>query len=137
MTLLEQLQQFIGDTETSHLRNLWISDDIMKVYVRKGRHILSVGGKLATTLDIAAVEVDEDHQGQGYWTAFLDKAHEMNPWDATYVENALNPVLAASLLRHGWFPVPGAYPESFFMPKDTAKFFNEQYLQQKFRGNVY
>jgi len=136
-TVIEQLADFIKSSEDSHTNNLWLQDDIMKVYVRKGRHMV-YPGKLSTTLDIAAVEVDEDKQSQGHWTAFLDKAHEMNPWEATYVENTLNPILATSLIRHGWMPVPGAYPESFFMPKDSAKYFEQQFLQQKFsKRNVY
>jgi hypothetical protein len=136
-TVIEQLAEFIKDSENSYTNNLWLQDDIMKVYVRKGRHMV-YPGKLSTTLDIAAVEVDEDKQGQGYWTDFLDKAHEMNPWEATYVENTLNPVLATSLIRHGWMPVPGSFPESFFMPKDSAKYFDQQFLHQKFsKRNVY
>ena len=135
-TVLEQLADFIKESEETYTRNLWLGDDKMKVYVRKGRHILGFG-KLVWTLDIASVEVDEDKQGQGLWTDFLDKAHEMNPWEATHVECVHNPILAASLLRHGWMPVPGAYPESFFMPKDVAKYYDQLYMKQKYFPNVY
>lgn len=135
-TVLEQLVDFIKESEEKHVYNLWLGDDTMKVYVRKGRHMV-YPGKLSTTLDIASVEVDEDKQGQGVFSDFLDKAHEMNPWDATYIENVLNPVLATSLIRHGWLPVPGAYPESFFMPKDTAKYYDQLYKKQKYFPNAY
>lgn len=129
MTVIEQLAEFIKDSKIKLMNNQWLQDDVMKVYVRKGRHMV-YPGKLSVTLDIASVEVDEDKQGQGYWTEFLDKAHEMNPWEVTYVENILNPILSTSLIRHGWMIVPGTTPESFFMPKDLAKYFDQQLLQQ-------
>jgi len=135
-TVLEQLADFIKESEDKHVYNLWLGDDNMKVYVRKGRHMI-YPGKLSTTLDIASVEVDEDKQRQGIWSDFLDKAHEMNPWDATYVENVHNPIIQVSLIKHGWLPVPGVWPESFFMPKDTAKYYDQQYMKQKYFPNAY
>ena len=136
MTVIEQLAEFIKECEDKHTYNKWLADDIMNVYVRMGRHMV-YPGKLSTTLDIASVSVDEDKQGQGAWTDFLDKAHAMNPWEATYIESVLNPVLAASLIRHGWMPVPNSYPESFFMPKDSGKYWDMQYLLQKLSRNAY
>lgn len=117
------------------VRNLWLQDDTMKVYVRKGFHILSQGQRVSVTLDIAAVEVEEEKRGQGYWNEFLTKAHEMNPWDATFIECVHNPRLAASLIRHGWINVPSNMPgriESFFLPKDIDKYYNQLLLKQKF-----
>lgn len=134
-TIIEQLQAFLKEAEESYHARQWLADDKMKVYVRKGRHAISPG-KIATTLDIASVEVDEEYQRQGVWSDFIQKAHELNPWEATYVECVHNPHLAESLLRHGWMPVsqPGLYsPESFFMPKDVAKYYEEQYLRDKIR----
>ena len=130
-TVIEQLVDFINDAEEKHVYNLWLSDDIMQVYVRKGRHVI-YSGKLSTTLDIASVTVAEEYQEQGFWTNFLNKAHEMNPWEATYIENTLNPVLTTSLFRHGWIPVPNVYPQSFFLPKDVAKYYDQQFLKQKY-----
>lgn len=130
-TIIEKLAIFIQDSEKNLTRSMWISDEYMSVYVRKAKRYLS--GKMSTTLDIASVTIDEDKQGQGIWTDFLAKAHELNPWDATYVENVLNPILAGSLLRHGWI-VMG---ESFLMPKDPAKYFEQQFLKQKFTPDAY
>lgn len=132
-TVIEQLADFIKQAEDG-IRNLWLSDDIMKVYVRMGRHIIGTG-KISVTLDIASVEVEEENQGRGVWTEFLEKAHEMNPWEATYVECVHNPILATSLIRHGWMPVPLS-SESFFMPKDIQKYFEQQRLKQKFFPDV-
>lgn len=133
MTVLEQLADFIQNSENG-LRNLWLSDDTMRVYVRKGFHILVAGGRLATTLDIAAVEVDEDKRRQGHWSEFLTKAHEMNPWEATFVECVHNPELAASLMRQGWINAQGG--ESFFLPKDMDKYYNQMFLKQKFNPGI-
>lgn len=121
MTVLEQLDNFIKESEAKFLRNLWLEDDDMKVYVRKGRHILGTGQNAVITLDIATVEVNEGKQNQGIWTNFLYHAHEMNPWDATYIENILNPILSVSLVKNGWIPVikPGLYSECYYMPKDS------------------
>lgn len=131
MTVLEQLADFIKNTE-SGLRSLWLEDDVMKVYVRKGYHVIHQGGKAAITLDIAAVEVIEEKRGQGHWADFVTKAHEMNPWEATFVECVHNPELAASLMKHGWMVAPGVAMESFFLPKDIGKYYDQMFLKQKF-----
>lgn len=142
-TVIEQLTDFINALESKPnggpIRvyapaNLWLEDDSMRVYVRRGNRII-FPGKLSVTLDIGTVVVDDDKQGQGYWTNFIDEAHRLNPWEATFVELVHNPILSASLIRNGWFPSPESLTQavgSFFMPKDTEKYFNQQFLQQKF-----
>lgn len=131
MTVLEQLTDFIKNTE-SGLRSLWLEDEVMKVYVRKGHHIIQQGGRIATTLDIAAVEVVEEKRGQGHWADFVTKAHEIHPWEATFVECVHNPDLASSLIKHGWMAAPGVAGESYFLPKDMGKYYDQMFLQQKF-----
>lgn len=137
-TVIEQLADFIDALENKTPENyapanLWLQDDVMKVYVRKGRHIIS-SGKISTTLDVANVEVDEAKQGQGYWTKFISEAHKLNPWEATFIELVHNPILFASLMKRGWLPVPNS-PKSFFLPKDMKKYYDQQYLQQKLNSN--
>lgn len=132
MKVIEQLANFI--TNSDSVRNLWLEDEVMKVYVRKGYHIVFPGSRASVTLDIASVSVNEENQQQGYWTNFLAKAHEMNPWEATFIECVLEPRLAASLLKHGWMNAPGVMGESYFMPKDFDKYYNTLYTQQKFGG---
>lgn len=92
----------------------WLGDDEMKVYVRKGRHM--VDGKMRITLDIAAVEVYE--QSQGTFKNFLQRAHETHPWDGTYAECVHNPRLAVFFIRDGWLPINMG--ESFYLPKTPA-----------------
>lgn len=82
-TLIQQLEQFLQKAEERFVFTKWLADDKMKVYVRKGRHILSPAvGKAQITLDVASVDVLEEFQGQGLFSEFLEKAHEMNPWEA-------------------------------------------------------
>jgi hypothetical protein len=132
LSLIEQLKLFMQEAEERLVSSRWIHDENMKVYVRKGRRSV-YPGQMSITLDIATVEVDEDKQGQGLWTTFLEKAHELNPWEATYIENVLNPVLAESLIRHGWMIANSNFgSHSFFMPKDSAKYHKQQYLKQKY-----
>jgi len=135
MTVIEQLADFIKNAENG-LRNLWLEDDVMKVYVRKGHHIISQNRNIATTLDIAAVEVVQEKRNQGHWSNFLAKAHEMNPWDATFVECVHNQDLAISLLKHGWMQSPGVAMESFFLPKDIDKYYDQMFAKQKFNPGI-
>ena len=111
MTVLEQLAEFIADAEGKFGQSKWLSDDLMEVYVRRGMH--SIEGKQRICLDIANVNVYK--QQQGTWTDFLWKAHELNPWDCTFVECVHNEHLVASLLRSGFMPTPTM--ESFYLPK--------------------
>jgi hypothetical protein len=132
MTVLEKLKEFIDEGKDSgYVPPKWIDDDDMKVYVRKGRHLLKPGGKMQVCLDIASVEVDEDKRGKGIFSNFLEKAHEMNPWDATYVECVHNQDLAVFLMKSGWMMVEGSFPQSFFLMKDWNNFFEVPGLTRK------
>ena len=131
MTIIEKLSEFIKNADNSGPRNLWIEDENMKVYVRKSRRLLA--GKMICALDIATISVDESKQRQGFCTNFLTEAHESNPWDATFVECVLDKNLSSSLIRRGWILKEGEETESFFMPKDIAKYY-DQILNEKNQG---
>jgi hypothetical protein len=126
MTVLEKLRKFIDEgKDAGYVPPMWLDDDDMKVYVRKGRHILQ-GGKIRVTLDIANVTVEEDKRGKGIFSKFLEQAHEMNPWDATYVECVHNQDLAVFLLKSGWMMVDPSLTvgaNSFFLMKNWDDFF--------------
>jgi|694.fasta_scaffold12015_38 hypothetical protein len=94
--IISQLKLFL---DSKH-RNLWIQDDYMSVYVRKAKRFLDKS--FLTTLDIASVEVEESKRNCGLWSNFLRQSHEINPYQATYVESVLNPILFESLSKHGW-----------------------------------
>lgn len=87
----------------SNLRNAWIEYPDMKVYVRKGVHLFA--DKRHDTFDIANVEVMETSRGNGRFTAWLDMAETMaeeEGFEAIYVENLLNRMLAGFLERRGY-----------------------------------
>lgn len=126
-TIIEQLKEFIEIAESKYSHNSWIQDDKIKVYLRKGRHVVHPH-ILATTLDIGAVEVDEKFQKQGIWTNFLNQAITLNPWEGVYIECVHNLDLAASLFKRGWFQVAQSItsaPESFYMPKNHRDYFDK------------
>lgn len=127
MTVLEKLRKFIDEgKDAGYVPPMWLDDDDMKVYVRKGRHILQAGGKIRVTLDIANVTVEEDKRGKGIFSKFLEQAHEMNSWDATYVECVHNQDLAVFLLKSGWMMVEPSLvvgANSFFLMKNWDDFF--------------
>lgn len=95
----EDLQAFLN----SSLRNTWIKYPNFEVYVRKGYHLLE--GKQAITFDVANIHVHEEARGKGIFSTWLDMvetmAHEEG-FDAVYVENLLNPLLANFLVRAGY-----------------------------------
>lgn len=101
MSVIESLKEFLSESEKLIINRKWIDDDDMKVYVRKSRRLLTPD-LISVCLDIASVEVEEEKQGKGIFSSFLEKAHEMNPWDATYIECVVNQKLRAFLEREGW-----------------------------------
>jgi len=112
--IIHQLKIFLESKQ----RIAWIKDDSMSVYVRKGTRYLNK--HLSKTLDIASVEVEENKRNQGVWTEFLKEAHKINPYQATFIENVLNPVLEKSLVKNGWKVVDATLtPPSFWMQKES------------------
>jgi len=111
--LINQLAHFIQRSreKTTGSRE-WLVTEQMRVYVRKATHML--GKRMGITLDIAAVEVEEEYQRKGYWSQFIRKAHKMNPWDATYMECVHSDILLHWCHRHGWERVN---EESFYLLK--------------------
>ncbi|MEI8270924.1 MAG: hypothetical protein WCG45_06180 [bacterium] len=118
MNIFEKLKNFIDESKEKRINNSWIDDENMKVYIRKGYHLIE--GKMTPTLDIASISVEEEKQNKGFCSQFLEDAHEQNPWDATFVECVLNTNLASHLLRNGWLPCQ--LGESFYKLKKEIKY---------------
>lgn len=96
--------------------NLWLADKYMEVYVRRSVRTLEL--PMMNTLDIASIVVHEEYQRQGRCKAFLDKAHDLNPWDATFIENVHNPFLAAWLRSQpDWIELANHDTSSFYKLK--------------------
>ena len=107
------LKQFL----TSPLRNVWISEPYIRVYVRKS--IRLIDNIQRDCLDIGSVEVEPHKRNKGVFSKFLLKfektAKQLNR--VVYVENVLNPRLEEMLERReyrylGNFPgAPTMYKE--------------------------
>jgi hypothetical protein len=99
----------------SRQRNQWLETDTIKIYIRKGTHMID--GNLAKTLDIANINIDETERGQGVGTMLIDWLHQQNPFPVTHVENIQNPRLYTHLKRLGWLDVAGTEPPSVYKLK--------------------
>jgi hypothetical protein len=96
----DQLRSFIEVADARQWpRSTWIYSDTLDVYVRKGSHLLDTE---RTCLDIASIQVPESLWRQGIFSRFVMAAHEMHPWEATYIENAHNPIIRNWCEKHGW-----------------------------------
>lgn len=80
------LQEFLE----SSLRNAWIVDGFIDVYVRKSKRIID--GKMVDCFDVASVSVQEDQQGKGLFTDFMRMVIERMDC-CIYVESILNPAV--------------------------------------------
>jgi len=99
----------------SGLRNSWLHDDDMSIYVRRGAH--RIGDTVKKCFDVANINVDEKKRGRGLFTAWLAqteidaKAADM---EAVFVESILNARLHLRLLNCGYKEVPNSYPISVY-----------------------
>lgn len=112
MNVFEQLANFIENSDK--VRNLWLQDELMAVYVRRSRRFID--GSLRTGLDIANIEVYD--RGKGTFTRFLRHAVCINPWEYTFAESLQEPRLVSFFLRNGWVPVDDG--NSFFLRGPNA-----------------
>lgn len=75
----------------SDIRNIWVQNDSMKIYIRKSKRY--VNNEIFDFFDIASVEVNEEYQGNGFFTyfikTFLNKYTDKN----VYVESIINPAI--------------------------------------------
>ena len=111
--MIELCQFLLSDAKKS-----WISDEFMKVYVRKsGVYLKEPFGefKLYSSLDIATIEVDLEFQRLGKCSEFLQIAHKLNPFQVTYIENVYDQFLIEHLIKQGY--VNAFLHNCFYKPK--------------------
>jgi hypothetical protein len=106
-------------------RNIWLERKGLRVYVRKSSR--SVSGIPIQCLDIASVELQMRQRGKGRFTAFLQHAASVNPWDAIYFESVNNERLLASFRRRGYHEIENPPAPGFF-------FFTNELAESKFNG---
>lgn len=96
--------------DSPKIRNIWIRERDIKVYVRRSNRIID--GNLVSCLDIASVEINERRRGQGIFKAFLNRvekaAASMNR--EVFVESILEPRLLQFLLKRDYTLVPNSIP---------------------------
>ena len=85
----------------SNLRNAWISDGIIYVYVRKSKRLfLEVEGVLLPAIDIANIQIKKHNQGKGYFKEFIQHVESLGV--NVFVESVQNKQLKENLLKHGY-----------------------------------
>lgn len=124
--LVSRIQAFItqsGVTGISRFvdRNKWFSYGGVKVYVRINS-IHTCAGNALKCLDVASIDIIESRQGRGIFTDLIAKLHAINPYQATFVENVLEPRFQAWFPKHGWaVTVDGCVVPSYFMLREQSK----------------
>lgn len=95
-----ELEHFLASAN----HNSWLSLGPMRVYCRKGHHIIQANA--VDCFDIASVEVARGQRGRGHFLRFITTLTEVlkkhKSIQSIYVENVLNPRLERFLLRHGF-----------------------------------
>lgn len=95
----------------------WLYTDVCGVYVRKGNRLID--GKITTTLDIANVAVMPEHRGKGHGDFILEFLHASHPYEATYIEQVLNPRWAEHLKKREWRLLEIEGTPSFYRHKEA------------------
>ena len=99
LELEKELRKFLlGENNRSWLK----VDDYMEVYVRKSQRLTN-SGRMISCLDLANISISEEHRRKGLCKAVLSLFERVNPYDAVFLENVLNPQLFEHVIkREGW-----------------------------------
>lgn len=118
--IVPQVTEFLeAATARRFLYRSWVETKAIRAYLRKSQRLLD--GVARQCLDIASVEIADEYQQQGLFTAFVLQAHELHMWEATYIEHAYNSIIAHWCRKRGWKCDPGSDPLSFYLLKETAQ----------------
>ena len=102
---LQKLDQFLKSFD----RNIWISNKDIKIYFRKGVHVVT-GRKMHHFIDIASVEVHKPNHGT--FTKTLDAILTRHPDRNFFIESVLNPAVDSVVSKFG-FEKQQVSPESY------------------------
>ena len=112
---LNKFQSELAKFLSSNMRNIYVtSGRSISVYTRKGIHLIN--GKRRNTLDIANISISR--RGKGLGMAVVNLMHQVNPFEATYVESILNERFGKRLLKEGWLVVKEANPLTVYKDKE-------------------
>ncbi|MCT7971254.1 hypothetical protein [Laspinema olomoucense] len=101
-----QLIEFLSKAQQLKVSRLWISDEKMKVYIRKS--VRNYNEDMKEFLDIATIEVERQYRFQGLTKQFLQFCRANSPYPVR-VENCCNPHLQTHLQTQGWIQVDFDY----------------------------
>lgn len=87
-------------------RNVWLQEGPLKVYVRHpGLHW--VNGEMLKTFDLASVEVEESHRGQGHFKRLLERLEDhVALAEPIYIENVLPKRFRYFFRKRGYLELP-------------------------------
>jgi N-acetylglutamate synthase-like GNAT family acetyltransferase len=92
--------------DKSYLTNEWLNNGEMKIYVRKS--VRCIDSRKLIAFDIVSVEVR--NKGKGYFTKFLNEAHNLNPWNITYIENVFFTRFQRFFEKNGYIKIGNLIP---------------------------
>lgn len=98
---IRELEQFMQSKKTID----WICGDTISVYMRKSKRFITDDLKensFQSCLDIANIQVDEEHQGKGIFKSFIVHVSEKYCDTNLYVESILNPIVEKVCLSLGF-----------------------------------
>ena len=88
----------------SKLKVEWLYGDNMHIYVRKSQRFIkdSDNSKFEECLDIANIQVDDEHQGKGLFTSLLKSVVEDYSHMNIYIESIQNPAVQHIAKKFGF-----------------------------------
>jgi len=91
----------------------WIFATEGKVFVRVTQR--AINGALRPTIDVATIEIDEEHQNTGVFKQVLFAVEQVAQQHnrCVFVENVLNEILVAPLQKYGYTLLADSFPPSF------------------------
>lgn len=91
----------VNDFLESHKRNEWLFFKWGKIYIRKSVRSLNFPCQgLTKCLDIATIEVYPEYQNKGICKNLIKAIHDMNPYEATFIEEVSNDFLKCHLNKN-------------------------------------
>jgi hypothetical protein len=101
---MEQIKKLFDDFVKSNSRNEWLYGDIMHIYVRKSHRFIidNDNSKFEECLDIANIQIDDEHQGKGIFTSLLKSIIEDYSDMNIYIESIQNPAVEHIAKKFGF-----------------------------------
>lgn len=112
---MTELEELVIQAEGKFLGcRQWIYSPYFEVYVRVTTRYIN--GSMKDTIDVATIEVREEHQNRGYATAIFEYVEKLaKKYNRTvFVENVLSEILDTMLGRRGYTKIDGI-PPSYYL----------------------